>query len=450
MKINPNEISSVLKKELDKFDSDFQLEEEGTIIEVGDGIARVYGLSNACAGEMLEFSNGSNGLAFNLEESSIGAVILGEYEDLREGDPVKRTGGVVRVPVGDALVGRVVTPLGHPIDGKGPINAKEYRPVEFNAPGIADRQPVKEPLQTGIKAIDSMIPIGRGQRELIIGDRGTGKTAIAVDAILNQKGKDVICVYVAIGQKASTVAGVVERLTQSDAMDYTIVVNAPASAPAPLQYIAPYAGVAMAEHFNLQRRTHAVRLRRSDEAGGGVPSDVPPPAPSAGTRGVPGRRLLPPLATPREGGEALRRPRRGIAHRASRHRDPGGRGLRVHPDERDLDHRRADLSAAGPVLRRGEARDRRRHLGVARRGERAGEGHEADRRLAAARPGAVPRARGVRPARNGARQGHPGAARPGLPHGGAAQAGISTCRWTWWTRSSRSGPERRATSTSSR
>ncbi len=249
MKINPGEISSVLKKELDKFEADFRLEEEGTIIEVGDGIARVYGLSNACAGEMLEFSNGSHGLAFNLEESSIGAVILGEYQDLREGDPVKRTGGVVRVPVGEALLGRVVTPLGQPVDGKGPINTREHRPVEFNAPGIADRQPVKEPLQTGIKAIDSMIPIGRGQRELIIGDRGTGKTAIAVDAILNQKGKDVICVYVAIGQKASTVAGVVERFAASGAMDYTIVVNSSAAAPAPLQYIAPYAGAAMAEHF---------------------------------------------------------------------------------------------------------------------------------------------------------------------------------------------------------
>ncbi len=249
MKINPSEITSVLKKELDRFESDFQLEEEGTIVEVGDGIARIYGLSKACAGEMLEFSNGSMGLAFNLEESSIGAVILGEYEDLREGDTVKRTGGVVRVPVGDALVGRVVDPLGNPIDGKGPINATEERPVESNAPGIADRQPVSEPLQTGLKAIDSMIPIGRGQRELIIGDRGTGKTAIGVDAIINQKGQGVICVYVAIGQKASTVAGVVERLHEMGAMDYTIVVSAPASSPAPMQYIAPYSGVAMAEYF---------------------------------------------------------------------------------------------------------------------------------------------------------------------------------------------------------
>ncbi len=251
MKINPEEITSILKQQLDKFESDYQLEEEGTIIEVGDGIARVYGLSNACAGEMLEFSNGSKGMAFNLEESSIGAVILGEYEDLREGDPVKRTGGVVRVPVGDALVGRVVDPLGNPLDGKGPINTKEERAVEQTAPGIADRQPVFEPLQTGIKAIDSMIPIGRGQRELIIGDRGTGKTAIGIDTIINQKGKDVICVYVAIGQKASTVAGVVEQLTAHGAMDYTIVVNAPASTPAPLQYIAPYSGTAMAEYFML-------------------------------------------------------------------------------------------------------------------------------------------------------------------------------------------------------
>ena len=254
MKINPNEITSVLKKELDQFDSDLHLEEEGTIIEVGDGIARIFGLTNAVAGEMLEFSNGSNGLAFNLEETSIGAVILGEYEDLREGDPVKRTGGVVRVPVGEALIGRVVDPLGNPIDGKGPINTTEQRAVEQVAPGISDRQPVTEPLQTGMKAIDSMIPIGRGQRELIIGDRGTGKTAIGVDAIINQKGKDCICVYVAIGQKASTVAGVVEQLTESGAMDYTIVVNASASSPASMQYIAPYSGCAMAEYFTYSKR----------------------------------------------------------------------------------------------------------------------------------------------------------------------------------------------------
>jgi F-type H+-transporting ATPase subunit alpha len=249
MKINPEEITSVLKREVEGYQAHLQVEEEGTILEVGDGIARIYGLANAVAGEMLQFSNGARGLAFNLEESSIGAVILGEYEDLHEGDTVKRTGGVVRVPVGEALIGRVVTPLGVPLDGKGPIQAEAERPVEFTAPGIADRQPVKEPLQTGIKAIDSMIPIGRGQRELIIGDRGTGKTSIAVDTIINQRGQNVICVYVAIGQKASTVAGVVQRLSDKRAMDYTIVVNAAASAPAPEQYIAPYAGCAMAEHF---------------------------------------------------------------------------------------------------------------------------------------------------------------------------------------------------------
>jgi F-type H+-transporting ATPase subunit alpha len=249
MRINAEEITSILKKEVDQYQDQLKVEEEGTILEVGDGIARIYGLANALAGEMLEFSNGALGLAYNLEESSIGAVILGKYEDLSEGDKVKRTGGVVQVPVGDALVGRVVAPLGQPLDGKGPINATEFRPVEFTAPGIADRESVKEPLQTGLKAIDSMIPIGRGQRELIIGDRGTGKTAIAVDTIINQKGKNVICVYVAVGQKASTVAGVVQRLTDSGAMDYTIVVNASASAPAPVQFIAPYAGCAMAEHY---------------------------------------------------------------------------------------------------------------------------------------------------------------------------------------------------------
>ena len=258
MKINPEEITSVLKKEIEHYGSDLNVEEEGTILEVGDGIARVYGLAKCMAGEMVEFSNGAFGLAFNLEESSIGVVILGDYEDLREGDIVKRTGRVLQVPVGEALIGRVVDPLGQPIDDKGPINATAHRPVEFRAPGIADRQSVREPLQTGIKAIDSMIPIGRGQRELIIGDRGTGKTAVAVDTILNQKDTDVICVYVAIGQKSSTVAAVVKKLEDNGAMDYTIVVNAPASAPAPMQYIAPYSGCAMAEYFMYDKQGHTL------------------------------------------------------------------------------------------------------------------------------------------------------------------------------------------------
>ncbi|MEC8934483.1 MAG: F0F1 ATP synthase subunit alpha [Planctomycetota bacterium] len=258
MRINPEEITSVLKKEIETYSGEFQVEEEGTILEVGDGIARIYGLTNCMAGEMLEFSNGSAGVAFNLEESSIGAVILGQYDDLSEGDSVKRTGSVLQVPVGEELIGRVVDPLGNPLDGKGPLNTDKFRAVESDAPGIADRQSVKEPLQTGIKAVDSMIPIGRGQRELIIGDRGTGKTAVAIDTIINQKGGDVICVYVAVGQKASTVAGVVQRLTETGAMDYTIVVNASASMPAPLQYVAPYCGCAMAEYFMYEKNGHTL------------------------------------------------------------------------------------------------------------------------------------------------------------------------------------------------
>ena len=258
MRINPEEITSVLKKEIETYSGEFQVEEEGTILEVGDGIARIYGLTNCMAGEMLEFSNGSAGVAFNLEESSIGAVILGQYDDLREGATVKRTGSVLQVPVGEELIGRVVDPLGNPLDGKGPLKTDKFRAVESDAPGIADRQSVKEPLQTGIKAVDSMIPIGRGQRELIIGDRGTGKTAVAIDTIINQKGGDVVCVYVAVGQKASTVAGVVQRLTESGAMDYTIVVNASASMPAPLQYVAPYCGCAMAEYFMYEKNGHTL------------------------------------------------------------------------------------------------------------------------------------------------------------------------------------------------
>jgi F-type H+-transporting ATPase subunit alpha len=252
MKVRAEEIASLLKKEVSNYQSAVHVDEVGTVIEVGDGIAQIYGLANCMASEMLEFENGAMGQAFNLDESTVGVVILGEYQDLKEGSECKRTGRVVEVPVGDELIGRVVDALGNPIDDKGPINAKETRPIEMPAPGIADRQSVDTPLATGIKAVDAMIPIGRGQRELIIGDRGTGKTAVAIDTIINQKGGDVICVYVAIGQKASTVASVVQKLRETGAMDYTIVVNAPASVPAPMQYIAPYSGVTMAEYFMLQ------------------------------------------------------------------------------------------------------------------------------------------------------------------------------------------------------
>jgi F-type H+/Na+-transporting ATPase subunit alpha len=252
--LRPGELKDVLLREIEAADlSASDLEEVGAVLEVKDGVARVYGLTKALAGEMLEFRSQAGetvtGLALNLEEDNIGAVILGNYLDLKEGDEVRRTNRVFEVPVGPGMVGRVVDPLGNPLDGRGPIQAATTRRVELVAPGIIVRQPVKEPLQTGIKAIDSMIPIGRGQRELIIGDRGTGKTAIAIDTIINQKGQGVICVYVAIGQKQSTVASVVERLREHGAMEFTIVVSACASDPAPLQYIAPYAGCTMAEYF---------------------------------------------------------------------------------------------------------------------------------------------------------------------------------------------------------
>jgi proton translocating ATP synthase, F1 alpha subunit len=249
LSIRPEEISTLLKQQIEKYKADIQVDEVGTVIQVGDGIARAHGLANVMAGELLEFSNGVMGMAQNLEEDNVGIVIMGPYRDIKEGDQVKRTGRIMEVPVGEELLGRVVNPLGMPLDGKGPIETKQFRPVESPAPGVIDRRSVFEPMQTGIKAIDSMIPIGRGQRELIIGDRQTGKTTIAIDTIINQKGNGVICIYVAIGQKQSTVASVVETLRRHGAMDYTIVVNASASEPAPLLYLAPYAGVAMAEYF---------------------------------------------------------------------------------------------------------------------------------------------------------------------------------------------------------
>src|ERR671918_1796628 len=250
MEIKPDEIASILRERIEGMDTDAaDLSEVGTVLEIGDGIARVHGVDNCMSLEMLELPHDVVGLALNLEEDNVGAVLFGDWDKVSEGDTVKRTGGLLRIPVGEALLGRLVDPLGRPLDDKGDINTTETRPAEFKAPGVVKRQPVKEPMQTGLKAIDSMIPIGRGQRELIIGDRGTGKTAIAVDTIINQRGQGVICVYVAIGQKASTVAGVVERLKDAGAMEYSIVVVASASDPAPLQFIAPYTGCALAEYF---------------------------------------------------------------------------------------------------------------------------------------------------------------------------------------------------------
>ena len=249
MKIKPEEISSIIRDEIENYKKKLDVSNVGVVVEVGDGIARIYGLENSMAGELLVFPNGSSGMILNLEENSVGAVILGETRGINEGDIVKGTGRVAQVPAGEEILGRVVNALGEPIDGKGAINPKKYMEVERVASGIIDRKPVTEPLQTGIKSIDGMIPIGRGQRELIIGDRQTGKTAIAIDAIINQKNTDVYCIYVAIGQKRSTVAQIQRKLEENGAMEYTTIVAATASEPAPLQYLAPYAGVAMAEYF---------------------------------------------------------------------------------------------------------------------------------------------------------------------------------------------------------
>ena len=257
MKLRPEEITAILKDRIKEFDVETDLSEVGTVLQVGDGIARIHGLENCVALERLELEHGVVGIAFNLEEDNVGAALFGDWEHVKEGEPARRTGQVMSVPVGEGLLGRVVDPLGNPLDGLGEIESTERRPLEFKAPGVVSRQPVKEPLQTGLKAIDSMISIGRGQRELIIGDRSTGKTAIAIDAILNQRGGDVICVYVAIGQKGSTVAQVVERLRDAGAMEYTIVVSAAAQEAAPIKWMAPFAGCAMGEHFLYQGK-HAL------------------------------------------------------------------------------------------------------------------------------------------------------------------------------------------------
>jgi F-type H+-transporting ATPase subunit alpha len=249
MQIKAQEISEIIKKKISDFEKAVEVAEVGTVITVGDGIAKIYGLDNVMAGELLEFPGGVMGMALNLEEENVGAVLMGDDMKIREGDTVKRTKRIAEVPVGDAIVGRVVDGIGQPIDGKGPIASKEFRKIEVIAPGIVKRQSVREPLQTGLKAVDAMIPIGRGQRELIIGDRGTGKTAVALDTIINQKGQNVICIYVAIGQKRSTVAQVVKTLQEHGAMDYTIIVSATASDPAPLQFIAPYTGATIGEYF---------------------------------------------------------------------------------------------------------------------------------------------------------------------------------------------------------
>ena len=304
MAFRPEEVSSIIQAQLQKADMALEMESVGTILQVGDGIARIWGLEDAMAGELLEFPGGVVGMVLNLEQDNVGAVLFGSDTAIKEGDTVKRTGKVAQVPVGEALLGRVVNSLGVPIDGKGPIAAKQFNPIEAVVPNVVQRQPVKEPLQTGLKAVDAMIPIGRGQRELIIGDRQTGKTALCIDTIINQKGTGVICVYVAVGQKESTVAQVVRKLEKHGAMDYTIIVSASASDPAALQFLAPYAGCAMGEFFRDRGGPRGVFLRRSFQARAVVPPDVAPAPPPAGPRSVSGRRLLPALAPARARGQA--------------------------------------------------------------------------------------------------------------------------------------------------
>ena len=388
--INTADIAAALKKNLEGFSPATSSAQVGRVTEVGDGIATVSGLPGVGVNELLEFEGGIRGLALNLDEESIGAVVLGDGGAVREGTAVKATGQILSVPAGDGLLGRVVDALGIPVDGKGPLTNVQDRRMEIQAPGIIGRKPVHEPLQTGIKAIDSMTPIGRGQRELIIGDRKTGKTTIAVDTILNQRGLGVKCIYVAIGLKESTVANTVATLEQHGAMDYTVVVVAGASDPAPFKYLAPYAGCAMGQHW-MENGEHGLivydDLSKQAEAYRQVSLLLRRPA---GPRGVPRRRLLPAQPPARAGRQALRRQRRRLAHRPADHRDQGRRHLGLHPHQRDLDHRRPGVPPGRPVQVRCPARLRHRPVGVPSRRRRADQGHEDRGGHAQGRPVPVP------------------------------------------------------------
>ena len=414
MAIKASEISDLIKQRIENFKSATEARNVGTVVSVTDGIVRIHGLADARYGEMLEFPGNTFGLALNLEQDSVGAVVLGDYKHLSEGDTVKTTGRILEVPVGPELLGRVVDALGNPIDGKGPIKAKRTAPIERVAPGVIYRKSVSQPVQTGYKAVDSMVPIGRGQRELIIGDRQTGKTAMAIDTIINQKSSGIKCVYVAIGQKQSTIANVVRKLEEHGAMKHTIIVAASASTPPAMQYISAYSGVTMGEYFmdngedaliiydDLSKQAVAYRqisllLRR-------------PP----GREAFPGDvfylhcRLLERSARVNEEyvemvTKGAREGQDRLAHRAAHHRDAGRRRDRVRADERDLDHRRPDLPRDRPVQRRHPSGHERRHLGVARRWRRADRHHQEARRRHPSGARAVPRARGVLAVRLGPR-----------------------------------------------
>ena len=421
MKLRPEEITSILKDRIQQFDVETDLSEVGSVLQVGDGIARVHGLENCVALERLEFEHGVTGIAFNLEEDNVGIALFGEWQRVNEGEPVRRTGEVMSVPVGPGLLGRVVDPLGNPLDGLGPIEAAERRPLEFKAPGVIQRQPVKEPMYTGLKAIDSMTAIGRGQRELIIGDRSTGKTAVAIDTILNQRGGDLICIYVAVGQKGSTVAQVVERLRDAGAMEYTIVISAPAQEAAPIKWMAPFAGCAMGEYF-LYSGQHALCIYDDLSKHADAYRQL-----SLLLRRPPGREAFP--------GDVFYLHSRLLERACKLSDDLGGGSLTALPI---IETQAGDIAAYIPTnvisitdgqiflesslffsgVRPG---DQRRHVGLARRRERTDESDEEGRRTPAPRPRPVPRARGVRAVRLRARRGDAERARPRRAHGRDAE-----------------------------
>ena len=458
MAIRSDDITQIIKSAIDEFDSGVETRSVGTVVEVGDGIARIYGLEGALASELLEFPGGVKGMALNLEEETVGAVILGDYTQIKEGDTVKTTGTVVEVPVGRELIGRVVDALGQPIDDKGPINAKATRPVERVAPGVITRKSVDTPVQTGIKAIDALIPIGRGQRELIIGDRQTGKTTVAIDTIINQKGKGVVCIYVAIGQKLSTVAQTVAVLEKHGAMEHTIVVVAGAEDPAPLQYLAPYSGVAMGESVmedgvEIDGETVKDALCVYDDL---TKHAWAYREMSLLLRRPPGREAYP--------GDVFYLHSRLLERAARMNDENGGGSLTALPI---IETQASDVSAyiptnvisitdgqiypgVRPLQRRPAARRERGHLGLARGFRGADQGHEEGRRSAQAGPGPVPRAGGLRAVRLRPRQGHPRPAQPRRAHLRGHQAAPVQPAARWSARWPSCGSSPTATSTTSR